>query len=171
VAAKRKSVFDDNAKNLFLEEVSRTGLLAKSAKVIGVNSRFIKKHLEDNQEFFEAYEEALLMYQESLQAEMHRRAVEGVEEDVYFQGVVCGQKRVYSDSLLTTLTKAKVPEFRDRQKLDVAVSGGVLLTLPPAQSQEQWLASTEPIAELPPAQVEDEDEGVIDVEFEHASRE
>lgn len=169
MADKRKLVFDDAAKTLFLEQVSETGLLARSAKAVGFTGRFIKKELEKDQEFAEAFDEAMLEYQELLQREMHRRAVDGVEETVYFQGVPCGTKINYSDSLLTTLTKAKVPEFRDKQKLDVAVSGGVLLTLPSANTPEQWLESTQIAGELPASTEDDfEESDVIDVELEPA---
>lgn len=170
MTVKRKFILDDEKINLFLEELRRTGLVATSARSVGTNSRTINRAIENDQEFAEAYEEALLEYQELLQAEMHRRAVEGVEEEVYFQGVPVGTKTVYSDSLLATLTKAKVPEFRDKQKLDVAVSGGVLLTLPPAQSPEQWLESTEIAGELPAPKEEIEEADIIDVELEPSER-
>lgn len=158
----RKFIFDDTVKSTFLESVRRTGLVAKSARAAGTNSRRIKSECEVDKEFAADMQESLLIYAESIQEELHRRAVEGVEEDVYFQGAVCGTKINYSDSLLTTLVKAKSPEFREKLSVDTTIHGGVLLTLPPAPSQEAWLESTKP-AQLTAGE-EDHDDNIIDCE-------
>jgi len=165
----RKYIFDDAVKGTFLEAVRRSGLVTTSAKAVGLTSRHVKKECEEDEEFAAAFQDALVEYAESIQAELHRRAVEGITEDVYFQGVVCGQKINYSDALLTTLVKAKSPEFREKLSVDTTIHGGVLLTLPPAQSQQQWLESTKP-AELPAHEGDDELEeaNIIDVESEDA---
>lgn len=165
----RKFVFDDVARNTFLEAVRRTGLIAQSARAAGTNSRRIKSECEEDKEFAADMQESLMLYAEMVQEELHRRAVEGVEEDVYFQGVKCGTKRNYSDALLTTLVKAKSPEFREKIAVDTTIHGGVLLTLPPAKDEQAWLDSTKP-AELPASSEEPEPEyqeaEVIDVESE-----
>jgi hypothetical protein len=140
----RKFTFDDMLKNTFLETVRRTGLVAKAAKLIGTTMRRVRTECEADKDFGEEFKEALLIYAESIQEELHRRAVVGVQEDVYFQGVVCGQKTNYSDALLTTLVKAKSPEFREKLSVDTTIHGGVLLTLPPAASQQAWLDATTP---------------------------
>jgi hypothetical protein len=165
VGLKRKFIFDDAVKNTFLEAVRRTGLVAKSAKAAGTNSRRIKTECEVDKEFGADFQEALVEYAESCQAELHRRAIDGVEEDVYFQGVVCGTKINYSDSLLTTLVKAKSPEYREKLSVDTTIHGGVLLTLPQAPTSQAWLESTKP-AELPAHEEELEDAEIIDVESE-----
>ena len=102
-----------------------------------------------------------------VQEEVARRAIEGVEEVVYFQGEACGKKTNYSDSLLTTLVKAKSPEFREKLSVDTTIHGGVLLTLPPAQTQEAWLEATQQ-AQLPaPSQdiqdTQENDKEIIDI--------
>ncbi len=49
-----------------------------------------------------------------LEEEIRRRAVEGVEEPVYYQGEIVGHVRKYSDILLIFAAKAARPEkFRD----------------------------------------------------------
>ena len=165
---KRKFVFNDAVKNTFLESVRRTGLVAKSAKAAGTNSRRIRTECELDKEFSHEFQEALVEYAESVQEELHRRAIDGVEETVYFQGIPCGTKINYSDSLLTTLVKAKSPEFREKLSVDTTIHGGVLLTLPPAATKEAWIEASNP-AQLPAAPEEElEEANVIDVESEEA---
>lgn len=168
VAASRKIIFGDNVKNTFLTEVKRTGLVATAARNAGTNSRRIKTECEQDKEFEADLKECLMIYAETIQAELHKRAVEGVEEDVYFQGQVCGQKINYSDALLTTLVKAKSPEFREKLSVDTTIHGGVMLTIPQAQTTREWLTEANP-AQLPAPEESEADPAkmdIIDVESE-----
>ena len=47
------------------------------------------------------------------------RGVTGILEPQRFKGQVCGYDRAYSDALLQDLLRAKVPEFANRQQIDV----------------------------------------------------
>ena len=165
--SKRPFIFDDTVKDTFLESVRRTGLVAKSAKAAGTNSRRIKTECESDKEFAAEMQESLVIYAETVQEELHRRAMDGVEETVYFQGQECGTKINYSDALLTTLVKAKSPEFREKLSVDTTIHGGVLVVLPQAQTKEAWIESTKP-AQLsgtgPENESGDEDRIVIDVD-------
>ena len=69
------------------------------------------------EEFKANYDDAVLAYSDVVRAEVHRRAIDGVDEDVYHQGQAVGTKRVYSDSILLAMAKAVVPEYN--AKLDV----------------------------------------------------
>ena len=166
---KRKFLFDDAVKHTFIEAVRRTGLVAKSAKAAGTNSRRIKTECEQDKEFEQELQESLVIYAETVQEELHRRAVDGVEEDVYFQGAVCGTKINYSDALLTTLVKAKSPEFREKLSVDTTIHGGVLLTLPQAPNPTAWIEAANTPAQLPaPEEDAPEEASIIDVESEEA---
>lgn len=161
--SKRPFIFDDTVKDTFLESVRRTGLVAKSAKAAGTNSRRIKTECESDKEFAAEMQESLVIYAETVQEELHRRAMDGVEETVYFQGQECGTKINYSDALLTTLVKAKSPEFREKLSVDTTIHGGVLLTLPPAQTQQAWLDSAKP-QQLPAPDQENAPNDIIEIE-------
>ncbi len=64
--------------------------------------------------FRQAMEEAIEAAADTLEAEARRRAVDGVEQPVFFQGEQCGASRRYSDSLLMFLLKAHRPaKFRE----------------------------------------------------------
>jgi hypothetical protein len=65
--------------------------------------------------FRQAMEEAIEAAADALEAEARRRAVDGVEQPVFFQGEQCGASRRYSDSLLMFLLRAHRPaKFRER---------------------------------------------------------
>lgn len=64
-----------------------------------------------------------------LEREAWRRAVNGVERPVYYQGEQCGVVREYSDTLLIFLLKGFRPEkYQERSRMEH--TGQVAVTLP-----------------------------------------
>ena len=77
-----------------------------------------------DEEFSAAWEEAAEIGAKRLEDEARRRAVEGWQEPVWYQGDQVGTVRKYSDTLLICLLKAHHPEkYADRSKTDTAVNG------------------------------------------------
>jgi len=65
---------------------------------------------------------------DALEDEAMRRALEGGEEPVFYQGKIVGSVRKYSDTLLMFMLKARRPErCRDRVGVDVAEDVRALL--------------------------------------------
>src|SRR5690348_7167498 len=60
---------------------------------------------------------------DALEAEVRRRAVDGYDEPVFYQGKPVGAVRKFSDLLLIFLTKKANPAFRDNYKVDHVHSG------------------------------------------------
>lgn len=59
---------------------------------------------------------------EALEGEGFRRAYHGVKEYVYFQGNICGEKQIFSDTLLMFLLRAANPDkYRERSTMDLNV--------------------------------------------------
>ena len=72
-------------------------------------TRFLKP------DFALAWDVAVDAAADALELEARRRAVEGTEKPVFFQGYECGRIREYSDTLLIVLLKANRPgKFRER---------------------------------------------------------
>ena len=70
---------------------------------------------QTDEEFGAAWDEALEEGTDRLEDEARRRAVEGCEENVYYQGKIIDTKRNYSDTLLIFLLKGRRPEkYRER---------------------------------------------------------
>jgi Bacteriophage Sf6, terminase small subunit-like len=81
-------------------------------------------------EFAKAWDEAIEAGTDRLEDEAVRRAYEGIDDPVFYQGVKCGVVRKYSDTLLIFMLKARRPEkFKDRVATDHTVH----------KSFEDWL--------------------------------
>jgi hypothetical protein len=89
------------------------------------------------------------------------RAIDGVEEDVYYQGEVVGQKKVYSDSLLSKLLVARVPGYNPESTVNHNHMHNVQL-MPRANNIEEWIAQRDKMLEHNPIQ----DQNTVDAEYE-----
>ncbi|HSV75326.1 MAG TPA: hypothetical protein VLH79_16340 [Chthonomonadales bacterium] len=94
----------------FLDEYRRTGLLARSARAVGVTPQAVRMRRKRSDAFASAMADAAREAGEALEAEAWRRAVEGVDRPVFYGGQEAGHVRVYSDRLLALLLKAHLPE-------------------------------------------------------------
>lgn len=75
--------------------------------------------------FAGAWDEAVEAGTDYLEDEAKRRAAEGVDEPVFYQGVICGKLRKYSDTLLIFLLKARRPEkYRERSNVELTGHAG-----------------------------------------------
>lgn len=136
------------------------GDLLEACKYIGVSLIFVNQWRKDDTKVHEQILEAERVGNQGLVSAAIHRAVHGVDEDVYFKGEVVGQKKNYSDGLLQTLLKAKVPEFaKDGEGASANVTVNIANIMPRADNYEQWLAMKQatlaPPAEALPAPVED----------------
>lgn len=66
--------------------------------------------------FKQEIEDAKEEYQATLQMEMHRRAVEGVDKGVYYNGEQVATEKVYSDSLLVKMVDTHNPEYKEAKQ-------------------------------------------------------
>lgn len=131
----------ENTLNLLVGALQvNCGDILAACKAVGVSLIFVNQWRKDDKQVNEALTEAERVGAQGLVSAAIQRAVRGVEEDVYFKGEVVGQKTNYSDSLLTTLLKAKIPEFaKDAEGGGVHVNVQVANLMPRANSYEEWL--------------------------------
>lgn len=140
--------FDDNARNRFFAMMRETGRIYHAAKAAGVSVSLIYQLKKSDDDFAADIENALGHYRDSLEEEIHRRAVEGVIEHKYHQGLpvldyeldpntgmpaldadgkpkIRGQAfvRRYSDSLLTLHARRHIHEYNEKRQVDMKVSG------------------------------------------------
>ncbi len=110
----------NSMKSAFLELFSQLGHLGRTVDTLGIARSQPSRWRRRDPEFAQAYEEAKEIAAQNLEDEAYRRAVEGVDEPVYFKGAKCGAVTKYSDSLLTTLLKGAFPEkYRERYEHQV----------------------------------------------------
>lgn len=125
---------------LIMNHIANIGVFYKACRAAGISLRYFEKMREAWPILDDLTQDAMAVYRQKLVEIVHERAVNGVEEEIYYQGMPCGTVRHYSDNLLTMLIKRHLPEFRDHSIADVNVNGGVLVVHHPAQSREEWLA-------------------------------
>jgi DNA-binding transcriptional regulator YdaS (Cro superfamily) len=131
------------------------GDMLAAAQACGVSLIFVNQWAKDDAKVAERLKEAANVGTQGLVSAAIKRAVHGVDEDVYFKGEVVGAKRVYSDGLLQTLLKAKVPEFsKDGESSGTNVTVNIANVVPRAENYEQWLAMKQATLAKPPAQIE-----------------
>lgn len=124
----------EQAKEQFLDAFARTANVLAACQSAGIDRSTVYRWKESDETFLIRFNLASEDANDRIRAELFRRAVQGYEKPVISAGRVVyveeklpsGKKvqkplmeRVYSDSLLSLLAKARMPEFRDKQHLDI----------------------------------------------------
>lgn len=123
---------------LFLEKLAETGHVTDSCTFASVSRETAYRHRREDEAFKAAWEEALDTAVGTLEDEAWRRAKDGVDEPVFYQGEECGTVRKYSDTLLIFLLKAHRPKLY-RERVDVTTDGKPLtpqIYLPAVHDEE-----------------------------------
>lgn len=148
--------------DLFLRALRQHGLVNTAATTAGVTKRTVDRLREKSAEFDYAVETALEEAADELELEARRRAVEGVEKGVWYQGEEVGTELQFSDTLLTTLLKAKrADEFAERKQITGA--GGTPLTVVVRTFSEAGAA--QPQMHTPNGADAGEDTRILDAEY------
>ena len=114
----------------FLEALRVSGIQMRAAEAAGVDRVTVYRRRLADPDFDQACRDAMEDAIDLLEAEAVRRARDGVQEDVYHQGVVVGQKLVYSDSLLLGLLKGRRKSvFSDRTEITGASGKPISYTI------------------------------------------
>ena len=115
------------------------GDLLDAARQSGVSLAFLNQWRRDDPETDRIIKEAQLNGVQGLVTEATRRAVHGVPKNVYYRGHHVATDIEYSDTLLTSLLKARVPEFAQPTSAPSVVVN-VANLMPRASNYEEWLA-------------------------------
>lgn len=102
--------FTPTKRNKFLKTLERTGNKNSAAAHAGVSRATVYALMSRNESFRAKVEMAHDKHTASLEEEVMRRAVDGVDEDIYFKGKVVGSKKNFSDALLQKVLEAADPE-------------------------------------------------------------
>lgn len=109
-----REVPDPELAALFLIEYEKCGTIWRAAEAIGKTYKTIQIWKSHDPEFREQMQHSYEAYKSRIEAEIHRRGVDGVEEEIFDrQGNVIGTKLKYSDQLLLAMAKRHIPEYRD----------------------------------------------------------
>lgn len=137
--ALRNSLESAEIQQIYLETLVKTGRYTAAAAAAGVTRASASNYRAKYPEFEELCEEARARHWSYVEGEAERRALEGVEEPIIFQGAVVAVKRNYSDKLLVKILETHVPEYRPASsKVSVSVSATASATV--AQSGPSGLS-------------------------------
>ena len=102
-------------KHQILEVVAQGWSVTRAGERVDVSYMSICRWRKADKEFNDAFEAAYKQGTDRIEDEAYRRAVQGIEKPIFYQGEECAVVTEYSDSLLTTLLKGRRPEvYRDR---------------------------------------------------------
>lgn len=118
-------VITEEATRRFLTTYAETGSITKAAQASGVSRSTWFEAKKQSKELAAAWKEAHDIAKDSLVDEAVRRAKDGWEEPVFYQGTQCGTVRKYSDNLLMFLIKQRDPSYRDHSTINLNASGAV----------------------------------------------
>lgn len=132
----------------FLEAYKIGGTIVSGCKAAKVSRRVVlnwrTREPEFAQRFLEAHEEA----SEALETEARRRAKDGWDEPVFYEGEIVGSKRKYSDTLLIFLMKGNLPEkYKERFEHSGDVDHPVSVELDLTKLSDEELQSLEDIVD------------------------
>ena len=108
----------------FLAAFERSANVTESCKAAGIDRSTFYDWLEKYEIFSLLYNQAKEIANDAIRAEIFRRGHDGYTEQVLVGGKVQTVHK-YSDTLLIFLAKSRMPEFREKQSLEVTTPGSV----------------------------------------------
>ena len=114
----------------FLAELAKTSNVSAACKAAGVSRSTAYEARDGDEAFASSWDDAIDEATDALEAEARRRAIEGVDRPVFYQGGECGHVREFSDALLMFLLKAHRPKkFRENVQVEHQLPGVVKVHL------------------------------------------
>jgi hypothetical protein len=105
----------------YIEAVARNGTLTGACKAARISVHTVYAWRERDETFVIREHEAREAFADTLEREMVRRGVHGVQQPVFQRGRLVGYVVEYSDQLLIKLIRAARPEkYRERFSVDSA---------------------------------------------------
>ena len=126
---------------LFLAALARTGSIGAACADSGVgvpNAEYWDA--KDTYGFKSRKAWALRTFMGKVEAEIDRRAIEGIDHPVIHQGVITDTYKTYSDNLLMLRAKRLDPEYRDTVRPTPEAAPAItqiVIHMPPGRSGEQ----------------------------------
>lgn len=94
----------------FLTALAHNGVVTYACEAAGIGRRTAYDRRETDTEFAAAWEDAVEEARDRIEAEAIRRAVDGYDAPVWYQGELVGTNREYSDSLMQLVLKGNKPD-------------------------------------------------------------
>jgi len=158
----RTTRFDREMRKKFLRLIAENGANISSAcRDLAIPRDRFYKYRKTHPKFAAAWDRAAELGIDKLEDEAKRRALEGVEEPIYYKGQLCGQNRRPSDALLAFLLKGHRDKYKEKHELSgpggQPLAPGVVVYLPDNGRDPDPNAAVAPpeLAEVAPKDAED----------------
>lgn len=101
------------------------GRVATAAESCNLSRTALYAWKSDDPEFSDAWDQIVEVTTEVLEKEAWRRAHDGVDKDVFYQGEKIATETTFSDQLIMFLLRGRKPEtYRDNSKVELGGVGG-----------------------------------------------
>lgn len=113
--------------DIFLEDFAIHGNISLACRAAAINRTTVYRWKETSDTFLLRYNQAFEEAKDNIRAEIYRRGHDGYYEDV----MIAGKKQrlhKYSDTLLIFHAKMLMPEYREKQDINLHTSGGIVET-------------------------------------------
>ena len=94
---------------MFIKELAQWPNISRACRIVGVSRQTAYRHREEFRQFAEMWQDALEYGLDMWEEEVARRAFEGVDKPVIYQGKITDTYKEYSDTLAITMLKAHRP--------------------------------------------------------------
>lgn len=138
-------------RRLFLRAFAIRGIVLEGCRAAGVSRSTVSSWRTDSEWFATLYDAAVEEAADRIEAEAFRRAVDGYDEPVIYQGMPTvitdketGEERMltvrkFSDALMQTLLKGSRPDkYRENHKVEHDVGAGGVLIVPAPVDPTSW---------------------------------
>lgn len=99
----------------FIAALADSGVVSSACAAAEVARSTVYEQRKNYEDFAAAWDNAIEIAADALEAEIRRRALEGVQEPIYYKGVLVDHVRKYSDTLAMFILKATRPQkYRER---------------------------------------------------------
>ncbi len=136
-----KQLIAARKRKVFLKVLAKTASVSAAAKACGYqDTSTLQAYRRDDEDFAEEWNNALESAANVLEAELIRRAVDGVLEPVFYKGGVVGHIRKYSDTNLQFALRGMKPDvYRETARGGgLSVNFGIAVLPMTAKSAEEW---------------------------------
>lgn len=156
-----RTKFDEKAKERFLLEFAKWGRMGESAAAAGVSPQTVRSHMEDDEEFAEAFYMQEMEYQDKLISHHQNLLFNGTVKETYDRnGALVGKETIYPIRLIELELKKHDKGYRDKQEVSVNHTGGVLLAPAETVDIDDWetrFGAAKDISPVPLGLTDDED--------------
>lgn len=101
------------------------GNVSKACEVVDIGRQTAYEWRKDDAQFCVEWDAIVDKHMDALESEIYRRAYEGTDKPVFYQGEQCGAVREYSDTLAMFILKGHRPEkYRDNVRTEITGKDG-----------------------------------------------